>query len=198
MRNLVFPGFILLAAGTLSLAQQPPTTAPADVPVERLDSPFSLVDRVNRIVQEREADRFKTIAGDMGEATNFLTKFNTSQPVQPQQAAIIGQLDFLIEELEKQKKSAKAGFSPSPSNPLPDSAISKGNLQQGPGNEPGVSSRLWGQLPPKERERILQSQNEGFPAGYESILSSYYRRLAQESVTAEPAAGAAPAPTTQP
>jgi hypothetical protein len=58
-------------------------------------------------------------------------------------------------------------------------------------HDPKAGTRTWGQLPPKQREQILQSQNEGFPAGFESILSSYYKRLAQED-------GAAASPTTQP
>jgi hypothetical protein len=88
--------------------------------------------------------------------------------------------------LEKQPKTAKGGTSPNPTSPLPDSAVVGGKLTYGSMRDPGASTRLWGQLPPKQREQILQSQNEGFPSGYEAILSSYYRRLAQESVT-EPA-----------
>lgn len=38
----------------------------------------------------------------------------------------------------------------------------------------------WGELPPKERDRILQSRNQGFPANYDKVLERYYKRLAEE------------------
>ena len=67
-------------------------------------------------------------------------------------------------------------------------------LPSGPLHDAQAGTRVWGQLPPKEREKILQSQTEGFPAGYESVLANYYSRLAQEQVAGENAIG----PTTQP
>jgi hypothetical protein len=72
-------------------------------------------------------------------------------------------------------------------------------LAGGPGgvgdlNAPRSSRRKWAELTPKERERILQSRTEGFPAGYEEILGEYYRRLATEdSVRAIAPSAAKPA-----
>ena len=42
----------------------------------------------------------------------------------------------------------------------------------------------WGELPPHERDRILQSMTEGFPPHYQRILERYYKRLAQETPAA--------------
>ena len=39
--------------------------------------------------------------------------------------------------------------------------------------------RDFGPLPPHLRGRIEQAKDRGFPDGYESILESYYRRLAK-------------------
>ena len=64
--------------------------------------------------------------------------------------------------------------------------------------DPNASSRLWGQLPAKQREQILQSQTEGFPSGYESILSSYYKRLAQGKRRERREMFPPPAPAAQP
>ena len=36
-------------------------------------------------------------------------------------------------------------------------------------------------LTPKEREKILQSKNEGFPAEFDDVLADYFRRIARES-----------------
>src|SRR5207237_435646 len=46
--------------------------------------------------------------------------------------------------------------------------------------------------PPRQRDAIIQSKTEGFPPGYESLLQSYYQRLAQEKV------GGDEQPTTRP
>jgi hypothetical protein len=192
MRSILCSLSVLLISGAVVVAQDAPTTAPSNVPVAKLDSPFDLAGRANTIVNERQKDPFKTIVVDMGTATDLLTRFNTSEPVQPQQKVIIGMLDVLIEELENQMKNVKGGTNPN--GPLPDSAVIGGKLTYGRMTDPASSTRLWGQLPPRQREQILQSQNEGFPAGYESILSSYYRRLAQENVTGSGDAAAPPAP----
>jgi hypothetical protein len=36
-------------------------------------------------------------------------------------------------------------------------------------------------LPPHQRDRIVQSLTEGFPAHYQKILERYYKRLAEET-----------------
>jgi hypothetical protein len=75
-------------------------------------------------------------------------------------------------------------------------------LGGGPGGineltDPKASEKAWGGLSPREREQILQSKTDGFPAGYESLLQSYYKRLAAEKVTEETDPTGA-APTTRP
>ncbi len=52
--------------------------------------------------------------------------------------------------------------------------------------------KQFGDLPKKLRDRILQSRNEGFPAGYESILKSYYKRLAAQRLAKREKPDAAP------
>jgi hypothetical protein len=42
------------------------------------------------------------------------------------------------------------------------------------------SSKQWGELPAHERDRILQSMTEGFPAHYQAVLEEYFKRLADE------------------
>ena len=45
----------------------------------------------------------------------------------------------------------------------------------------------WAKLRDRDRDRIIQAREEGFPPGYEALLERYYRRLA------EGAGGEAPA-----
>ena len=40
---------------------------------------------------------------------------------------------------------------------------------------------MWGRMPPKERERILQSMQEQFPNRYRELLEQYYEHLAKET-----------------
>src|SRR5690349_16547826 len=124
---------VLLPAATLLAADPPaaapaeaPTTAPAagtppSLPTSRLDSKFSLNDKVNQMLAERDKDPIGAIATDMGTAKDLLAKYNTSEPVQPQQKQIVAGLDYLIDMIEKQEKKLKAGGGANPTKPLPDS-----------------------------------------------------------------------------
>jgi hypothetical protein len=144
----------------------------------------------------REGDPLRFLAGDMGEIVMDLAAYKTDKPVQDKQDQVVSRLDELIKMLEQACASSGGGRNPRPSSPAADSTIASG---PGGGELHDVRSgdRDWGQLPPRAREQIQQSQTEGFPAGYESLLQSYYRRLAQEQPaedTAPAAAQESPAP----
>lgn len=146
-----------------------------------------------------DRDPLGNIAKHMGKSADLLGKLDTDVPTQTVQKSIVLNLDEFIAMLEKRKKNGKSGSGANPSNPLPDSILAKGPGGEGDLKDPNASARLWGQLPPKQRQQILQSQTEGFPPGYESVLSSYYKRLAQEDAgqpaTAIPQTGV---PSTRP
>jgi hypothetical protein len=95
--------------------------------------------------------------------------------------------------LEKQCKGGGGG-GPNPSRPLADSVISGGPGGQGEMVDADDQNKRWANLPPRQREAIQQSQTEGFPAGYEAILQSYYRRLAQEQTADDAAADGTTSP----
>ncbi len=150
-------------------------------------------------VAGREEDPLKFISKDMQVIVGDLDKFQTDKPVQAKQERVVSELDILIQKLQKACKSGGAA-SLNPSRPKNDSV-----LGQGPGgirdlHDPKAGEKKWGDLPPKQRDQILQSKTEGFPPGYEALLQSYYRRLAQEQVSGEAAAPASAiaAPTTAP
>ncbi len=65
------------------------------------------------------------------------------------------------------------------------------NVRTGPGGMGDLHGTRdqgdrWGQLPPHERDRILQSLTEGFPPHYQAILEAYYKRLAIEKRADDP------------
>jgi hypothetical protein len=140
-------------------------------------------------------DPIQSIDHHMGHIVDDLSDQKTDLPVQTKQKQVVGELDTLIKQMEAQMKSGSGGGNPNPTQPMQKSVLAKGPGGSGPLHDPRSGTKQWGDLSPKEREQITQSQTEGFPAGYEAVLSSYYNRLAQEKVSSEtPVEG----PTTKP
>jgi hypothetical protein len=141
-------------------------------------------------------DPIESIDHKMGFIVGDLSNQKTDQPVQTQEKKVVGELDTIIKQLEEeQKKSSNGKAGPNPTKPMQKSTLAKGPGGSGRLHDPKAGSKQWGDLTPKEREQIMQSQTEGFPPGYEAVLSSYYNRLAQEKVGSE---SATERPTTQP
>ncbi|HEX8525053.1 MAG TPA: hypothetical protein VF669_22570 [Tepidisphaeraceae bacterium] len=152
----------------------------------------------------REEDPLKYIVKDMGSVAVDLGKYQTDHPVQQKEERVVADLELVIKKLEEQmKKGGSGGGGLNPSRPMADSVIAGGPGGIRDLHDPKAGEKTWGNLPPKQREQILQSKTDGFPPGYEALLQSYYRRLAQEQIGADTsggATGAAPAaaPTTNP
>ena len=143
------------------------------------------------------SDPIGPIADQMQDVVGDLHQMKTDTPVQEKQKEVVGALDVVIKQLEAQCKG-NGGGNPNPTKPMNRSVLAKGPGGSGPLHDAQAGTRVWGQLPPKEREKILQSQTEGFPAGYESVLANYYSRLAQEQVTGETSSANPSEPTTRP
>jgi hypothetical protein len=144
-------------------------------------------------------DPIQSIDRHVGRIVGELADAKTDLPVQSQQKKVVGELDTIIKQLEEQMKAGSgSGSNPNPTKPMQKSILAGGPGGSGPLHDPKAGQRAWGDLPAKEREQILQSQTEGFPPGYEAVLSSYYNRLAQEKVSSDNPGPAAAGPTTQP
>jgi hypothetical protein len=138
--------------------------------------------------QDLGDDPLGDIVLDMQLVVGDLTKMSTGKPTQETQKAIVDKVDLLIAELEKECEGCKSGaMSNNPSKPLQDSIIRKGKGGMGELHAGRQKGKLWGELPPKERDRILQSRNQGFPANYDRILEGYYKRIAEEKGATEAA-----------
>ncbi|QDU11220.1 hypothetical protein [Gimesia aquarii] len=123
-------------------------------------------------------DPFKNIQTDVKSVINDFDKGQTKQPVKTTQPRIITRLDTLIEMLEKSCKGG-GGAGSNPTRPANSSTLAGGPGGQGKLKAPDKKGRNWADLTPKQREKILQSRTEGFPPGYEDILTDYFRRLAR-------------------
>jgi hypothetical protein len=135
------------------------------------------------------------ISAEMGQVVAELGKLSTGDDTQETQKEVVRKLDILIAELDKQCAACRGGRSGgNPTNPLRDSQIVGGPGGIGKLHAPEQAGRSWGQLPPHERDRILQSMSEGFPPHYQSVLERYYIRLAEEQPVAKDVEPAKPAP----
>lgn len=144
------------------------------------------------------------IAQKMQQVQGLVGKAETGQPTQQLQAGILTRLDELLKAARSQKQQCKGGQSSSKgaaprqasaqSQPKPDS---KGKPNEPkttkaqPGGKPGVYrpdmaemndvlKRVWGELPEREREQMLELPVEEFLPKYELLIESYFKRLAEE------------------
>lgn len=124
---------------------------------------------------------------EMQEAIEDLAAGKSKPPALVTQPRIISRLDFMIEELEK-KTGGGTGSSNAGNKPAEKSALRQGQMKEGQMRAAKNEGDRWADIPPKERQKILQSQGEGFPAGYEDVLADYFRKLSKsEKPTAPPA-----------
>jgi hypothetical protein len=134
------------------------------------------------------ADKMTDIHGD-------LTHLKTDKPVQDKQKNVVDDLNQLIAKLQPPGGGNGTSSGHTPGTGRKKSVIVSGDPTGGDLHGVDPRAHQWTDLPPKQRDQILQSRTEGFPPGYESLLQSYYQRLAQEKpVDDKPAPAPAPAP----
>lgn len=132
--------------------------------------------------QELGQDPLGEIAIEMDRVAIELSNHSTGKPTQQTQKQIVSKLDTLIARLEEEAQSSRGGASnANPSRPLADSQIMGGPGGIGDLHAARKTGKQWGELPPHQRDRILQSLTEGFPVHYQKILERYYKRLAEET-----------------
>lgn len=121
---------------------------------------------------------FTVIRGEMKDVIEDLGDGKTKPPSTISQPRIIKRLDVMIAEIEEMmKKSGGAGMGRG--RPAEQSRLVKGKMGKMDLNDERKDGKKWAELTPKEREKILQSRTEGFPAGYEDVLADYFRRLSR-------------------
>ncbi len=133
---------------------------------------------------------------EMQEVIEDLSSGKPKPPALVTQPRIISRLDVMITELEK-KTGGGAGSNSTGNKPAEKSTLRKGKMKEGEMRAVKNEGDRKNDIPDKEREKILQSKNDGFPAGYEDVLADYFRKLSKaEKPAAAPAkdVGAPPAP----
>jgi hypothetical protein len=192
-------GLLLVAALSITAALNAATTQPAphaasayvQQAVEDLDLTPQLLSGA-RPGGAAAGDPLKAMAEQMSVIRDDLTQYQTDQPVQDKEKKVVTSLDALIAALERHNGTGKGN---QPFGGRRQSIIVTADPRNGPLHDTDQRGRQWGQLPPKERQEILQSETEGFPPGYEALLQSYYQQLAQEKPADDKTSDA---PTTAP
>lgn len=143
------------------------------------------------------ADPFTSLQGDMQSATVDLKDGQTKQPASVTQPRILRHLNLLIEQLEQQGSGAgQAGQRVN--QPAQQSSLMRGPGGQNEMRAPRDDGRDWAELTPQERQKILQSKTDGFPAGYDDILADYFRRVARAQAAEASAPAGAPGADDEP
>jgi|GEM_PF-1916610 len=130
------------------------------------------------------------VVHEMKAAGDHLAKKVTDKPTQKSQEDAVAKLDALIAELEKERQQMGQGANPNPTRPAMASSVRNGPGGMGDLHGARMQGDRWGELPPHERDRILQSLTEGFPPHYQAVLEAYYKRLAVEKRGEDPDAAA--------
>ena len=132
-------------------------------------------------------DPFSYLQSDMQSGRRWdLKDGETRPPAEVTQPRILKHLSLLIEQLERQSQGAgQAGQRAiRPGRAIfPDARTGRDRTPCGP---PGMTVAIGADLSPQERQKILQSKTDGFPAGYDAILADYFRRLARAEATSPP------------
>ncbi|HMS15729.1 MAG TPA: hypothetical protein PKA37_02740 [Planctomycetota bacterium] len=141
------------------------------------------------------------VGGRMGVVAEKLEVKDVGTRVQVQQGHIVEHLDELLKRARKNVSKCCGGDGEGEGecdgegdNPgkRPKKGLNESRLIGGPGGigdlqGAGQEGKQFGDLPPHLRERILQAKERGFPESYQEILSTYYRRLAEQDAKKEPA-----------
>ncbi|MBL8878745.1 MAG: hypothetical protein JNG88_06450 [Phycisphaerales bacterium] len=148
-------------------------------------------------MERREDESLDEVSHLMDYASRRLTVNDAGDRVRERQDKAVELLDRLIEEEQKKEGDCKGGGgkgskggksgkkkgparlpqSPAEESAAPEGSADVGELHNAPRADPEQS---WGNLPPSEREKILQSLRERFPSRYRHLVEQYYRSLAEQ------------------
>ncbi len=132
-------------------------------------------------------DSLDEVARLMDDVRRRLDLGRAGKRVRDEEEEVVKKLEKMIEELEKQQQqqqqqASSGGSNPSPSSPMQDSQAAQ---LKGPGEvDPKEVGKRdgWGNLPPKDRQEVLQQIGRELPAHFRETIEEYFKRLAQDGV----------------
>lgn len=140
-------------------------------------------------IKPLKVDSLDEIARLMDDIRRRLALARAGKTVRDEEDTVIAKLEKMIDELEsqrqmqkQQKQQASKQGGRQPNNPLQDSQRAE---LKGPGDvDPKNTGKRdgWGNLPPKERQEVLQQIGRELPAHFRETIEEYFKRLAQDGV----------------
>jgi hypothetical protein len=139
-------------------------------------------------IKPLKVDSLDEIARLMEDIQRRLNFAHAGKKVRDEEEAVIAKLDKMIEELEKQQQQQQqqqqsgSGGGSRPSSPMQESQAGqlKGPGQVDPKNVGKKDG--WGNLPPKDRQEVMQQIGRELPAHFRETIEEYFKRLAQDGV----------------
>lgn len=136
-------------------------------------------------IKPLKTDTLDEIARMMEDVRRRLALARAGKIVRDEEDEIVAKLEKMIEEKEKQQQQQQqAGNSggSNPANPMQDSQAAqlRGKGEVDPKNI-GKEDE-WGNLPPKERQEVMQQIGRELPAHFRETIEEYFKRLAQDGV----------------
>jgi hypothetical protein len=136
-------------------------------------------------IKPLKVDSLDEIARLMDDIRRRLELARAGKVVRDEEEKVIAKLEKMIEELEQQQQQQQQSGNQGgaqPSNPLQDSQAAQ---MRGAGEvDPKSLGKKdgWGNLPPKDRQEVLQQIGRELPAHFRETIEEYFKRLAQDGV----------------
>jgi hypothetical protein len=136
-------------------------------------------------IKPLKVDSLDEIARLMDDIRRRLALARAGKMVRDEEEQVIAKLEKMIEELEQQRQQQQQAANQAgrqPNNPLQDSQAAQ---MRGAGEvDPKSLGKKdgWGNLPPKERQEVLQQIGRELPAHFRETIEEYFKRLAQDGV----------------
>ncbi|MDX1944018.1 MAG: hypothetical protein SFU86_01320 [Pirellulaceae bacterium] len=138
-------------------------------------------------IKPLKVDSLDEIARLMDDIRRRLDLARAGKVVRDEEEKVIAKLEKMIEEMEEQAKKQQqqqsgSGNAQQPSQPMQDSQAAQ---LKGPGEvDPKSLGKKdgWGNLPPKERQEVMQRIGRELPAHFRETIEEYFKRLAQDGV----------------
>ena len=134
-----------------------------------------------------KTDSLDEIARLMSDVGRRLDLARAGKKVRDEEETIVAKLEKLIEEKEKQQQQQQQQQGQAQgnqsSNPAQGSTPAGGPRGKGEVDPKNIGKKDgWGNLPPKERQEVLQQIGRELPAHFRETIEEYFKRLAQDGV----------------
>ena len=149
-------------------------------------------------------DPFVRLTEQIREVEERLRRAESGDETQQQQKKIVDDLEKLIAQIEQQQQQQQSKSEPKPGEkqPKPGSQTQQQNQPQQGGNQESTQAKdsqegvrnstarkadmgnlksllekAWGSLPERERQAVMQTSVDDFPAKYQFVIEEYFKTL---------------------